>query len=197
YAFFADLTFDYKNFASLNFVGRNDISSTLPAENRSYLYGGVNGSLIFTEALKLNSNFLNHGAIRAGYTRVGNEASPYQTINVFNANASFGGIDSPFSNATNANISTQTLSNSLTNSELKPEFITEFEIGTDLKFLQNLFSIDFTYYDKRSTSQIFVVDSPPSSGYLTRIINLGETSNKGIEIGLTANPLMSDRGLNW
>jgi TonB-linked SusC/RagA family outer membrane protein len=197
YAFFADLTFDYKNFASLNFVGRNDISSTLPAENRSYLYGGVNGSLNFTEALGIKSNFLNHGAIRAGYTRVGNEASPYQTINVFVANATFGGIDSPFSNAVNTNVSTQTLSNSLTNANLKPEFITEFEIGTDLKFLQNLFSLDITYYDKRSTSQIFVVDSPPSSGFLTRIINLGETSNKGIEIGLTANPLMSDQGLNW
>jgi TonB-linked SusC/RagA family outer membrane protein len=197
YAFFADLTFDYKNFASINFVGRNDISSTLPAENRSYLYGGVNGSLNFTEALKIKSNFLNHGAIRAGYTRVGNEASPYQTINVFVANASFGGIDSPFSNGTNSNVSTQTLSNSLTNKNLKPEFITEFEIGTDLKFLQNLFSLDITYYDKRSTSQIFVVDSPPSSGFLTRIINIGETSNKGVEIGLTANPLMSDRGLNW
>ena len=197
YAFFADLTFDYKNFASLNFVGRNDISSTLPAENRSYLYGGVNGSLTFTEALKMKSTFLNHGAVRIGYTRVGNEAAAYQTINVFNANASFGGIGSPFSNGENTNVSTQTLSNSLTNSRLKPEFITEFEVGTDLSFMHNLFSLDITYYDKRSTSQIFIVDSPPSSGFLTRIINLGETSNKGIEIGLTANPLMSDTGLNW
>ena len=197
YAFFADLTLDYKNFASINFVGRNDISSTLPKENRSYLYGGVNGSLTFTEALKIKSNYLNHGALRIGYTRVGNEAAPYQTINVFNANATFGGLGSPFSNGTNTNVSTQTLSNSLTNSTLKPEFITEFEIGTDLGFMNNLFSLDITYYDKRSTSQIFIVDSPPSSGFLTRIINLGETSNKGIEIGLTANPLMSDNGLNW
>ncbi|MCE7054649.1 SusC/RagA family TonB-linked outer membrane protein [Algoriphagus sp. AGSA1] len=197
YAFFADLTLDYKNFASINFVGRNDVSSTLPAENRSYLYGGVNGSLTFTEALQIKNNFLNHGAIRVGYTRVGNEAAAYQTVNVFNANETFGGIGSPFSNGSNTNVSTQTLSNSLTNSSLKPEFITEFEIGTDLSFLQNLFSLDITYYDKRSTSQIFVVDSPPSSGFLTRIINLGETSNKGIEIGLTANPLMSDTGLNW
>jgi TonB-linked SusC/RagA family outer membrane protein len=197
YAYFADLTFDYKSWASLNFVGRNDVSSTLPADNRSYLYGGVNGSVVFTEALKLNSKVLNFGNIRAGYTKVGNEASPYQTVNVFNANAAFGGIGSPFSNATNSNVSTQTLSNSLANGELKPEFITEFEIGTELKFLQNLFSLDFTYYNKMSSSQIFVVNSAPSSGFLTRIINLGETSNKGIEIGLTANPLMSDRGLNW
>ncbi|MCH7410157.1 SusC/RagA family TonB-linked outer membrane protein [Belliella sp. DSM 111904] len=197
YAFFGDLTFDYKNYASLNFVGRNDVSSTLPADNRSYLYGGVNGSLVFTEALKLNSRILNNGTIRAGYTKVGNEASPYQTINVFNANAAFGGIGSPFTNANGSGVSTQTLSNSFSNNQLQPEFITEFEIGTQLSFLQNLFSLDLTYYNKMSTSQIFVVNSAPSSGFLTRIINLGETSNKGIEIGLTANPLMSDRGLNW
>ncbi|MCH7397491.1 SusC/RagA family TonB-linked outer membrane protein [Belliella sp. DSM 107340] len=197
YAFFGDLTFDYKNYASLNFVGRNDVSSTLPEDNRSYLYGGVNGSFVFTEALKLNSSTLNFGTIRAGYTKVGNEASPYQTINVFNANATFGGIGSPFSNSNNSGVSTQTLANSFSNNELKPEFITEFEIGTELRFLQNLFSLDLTYYTKMSTSQIFVVNSAPSSGFLTRIINLGETSNKGIEIGLTANPLMSDKGLNW
>ncbi|ERM80889.1 hypothetical protein P872_11600 [Rhodonellum psychrophilum GCM71 = DSM 17998] len=197
YAFFADMTFNYKSFASLNFVGRNDVSSTLPAANRSYLYGGVNGQFTFTEALKMPKGVLNHGSLRMGYTKVGNEANPYQTINVFNANASFGGIGSPFSNANSANVSTQTLSNSLTNGGLKPEFITEFEIGTELRFFQNLLTLDLTYYDKLSTSQIFVVNSAPSSGFLTRIINLGETSNKGIEIGLTANPLMSDNGLNW
>lgn len=197
YAFFADLTFDYKNFASLNFVGRNDISSTLPAENRSYLYGGVNGSFIFTEAFKLQNSALNFGSIRMGYTKVGNEANPYQTINVFNANANFGDLGSPFTNATNSNVSTQTLSTLLTNSNLQPEFITEFEVGTELRFLQNLFILDFTYYNKLSTSQVFVVNAAPSSGFLSRIINLGETKNSGIEIGLTANPLISDRGLNW
>ncbi len=197
YAFFGDLTFDYKNYASLNFVGRNDVSSTLPAENRNYLYGGVNGSFIFTEAFKLQSSALNFGAVRMGYTKVGNEANPYQTINVFNANAAFGDLGSPFSNGNNSNVSTQTLSTLLTNSTLQPEFITEFEAGTELRFLQNLFIIDFTYYNKLSTSQVFVVNAAPSSGFLSRIINLGETRNRGIEIGFTANPLISDRGLNW
>ncbi|HLT07767.1 MAG TPA: SusC/RagA family TonB-linked outer membrane protein [Cyclobacteriaceae bacterium] len=197
YAFFTDLTFGYKDFASLNFVGRNDVSSTLPADNRSYLYGGVNGSIIFTKALKMSSAALNYGTIRAGYTKVGNEASPYQTVNVYNANSSFGDLGSPFSNANNANVSTQTLSDILTNSGLKPEFITEFELGTEMRFFQDLISLDVTYYDKRSTSQIFVVNSAPSSGYLTRIINLGETSNKGVEVGLNATPIMTHYGLTW
>jgi TonB-linked SusC/RagA family outer membrane protein len=197
YAFFGDLTFDYKDYVSLNFVGRNDVSSTLPAESRNYLYGGVNGSFIFTEAFNLQNSALNFGSIRMGYTKVGNEANPYQTINVFNANSNYGGLGAPFSNANNSNVSTQTLSTLLTNSTLQPEFITEYEVGTELRFLQNLFVIDFTYYNKLSTSQVFVVNAAPSSGFLSRIINLGETRNRGIEIGFTANPLISERGLNW
>ncbi|AWW32131.1 SusC/RagA family TonB-linked outer membrane protein [Echinicola strongylocentroti] len=197
YAFFADLTFDYKTFASINFVGRNDVSSTLPAENRSYLYGGVNGSFEFTEAFNLNGRTVNFGSLRIGYTKVGNEARPYQTINVFNANREFGGLGSPFSNANNSNVSTQTMSDLMTNSELQPEFITEFEVGSEIRLWQSLVTLDVTYYNKKSTSQIFVVNAAPSSGYLTRIINLGETSNKGVEIGLSASPLMSDNGLNW
>lgn len=197
YAFFGDITLDYKEYVSLNLVGRNDISSTLPADNRSYLYGGVNGSFIFTEALKWKNNILNYGTLRIGYTKVGNEASPYQTINVYNPNATFADLGSPFTNENNSSVSTQTLSNTLRNGGLKPEFITEFEIGTELRFLQDRISLDLTYYNKKSTSQIFVVNSAPSSGFLTQIINLGETSNKGIELGLNASIFKSAQGFNW
>src|SRR5690606_36777290 len=59
YAFFADITLDYKDYASLNLVGRNDVSSTLPRDNRSYFYGGANGSLNFTNAFDIQSDILN------------------------------------------------------------------------------------------------------------------------------------------
>lgn len=197
YAFFTDITLDYKGFASLNIVGRNDVSSTLPPENRSYLYGGVNGSFIFTEAFGLNSPILNFGKVRVGYTQVGNEAQPYQTVNVFNANASAGDLDAPFSNPVQSNVSTMTLGDVLSNARLKPEFITEFEAGTELQFFNNRLSIDLTYYHKRSTSQIFTVKSAPSTGFTDRIINLGQTSNKGIELGISATPVSLASGLRW
>ena len=57
FAFFTDISLDYKNFAFLNLVARNDVSSTLPASNRSYLYGGASASLIFTEAFNLPKEY--------------------------------------------------------------------------------------------------------------------------------------------
>lgn len=203
YAFFTDITLDYKNFASLNLVGRNDISSTLPADNRSYFYGGVNGSLVFTEALHLSKGVLNFGKIRAGYTKVGNEATPYQTANFYQINAILGGsvnpsnVGLPFTPAGGGTYNIVTQSNLLTNANLKPEFITELELGTELQFFNNRIGIDFTYYNKRSTSQIFEVTAAPSSGYTTQILNLGEATNKGIEIGLNLSPIQTSNGLNW
>jgi hypothetical protein len=43
-------------FADLNL--RNDVSSTLPADNNSYLYGGVSASFVFTELLKIEIFYL-------------------------------------------------------------------------------------------------------------------------------------------
>ncbi|GAB3800962.1 SusC/RagA family TonB-linked outer membrane protein [Spirosoma humi] len=198
FAFFTDISLDYKNVAFLNLVARNDVSSTLPASNRSYLYGGGSASLIFTEALKLPKGVLSFGKVRAGYTRVGNEATPYQTQTVYIANpilgagSTTGAIASPF-------LGQSTLSESdlLANASLKPEFITELELGTELQFFNNRIGLDITYYKKLSTSQIFTVNAVPSSGYTQKVINLGRSSNEGIEIGLNASPVKLKNGFNW
>jgi len=197
YAFFADVELDYKQFAFLNVVARNDVSSTLPANNRSYLYGGVNGSLIFTQALNMPDGILSYGKIRAGYTRVGNEATPYQTVTVFQANPVLGSgvngtISSPFTGR-----STLTQSDLLANANLKPEFINEFELGTELQFMKGRIALDLTYYHKISTSQIFTVNAAPSTGFTQKVINLGKSSNEGVEIGLELTPFKSPKGFNW
>jgi len=204
YAFFTDLTFDYKSFLTLNIVGRNDISSTLPADNRSYLYGGANASFIFTQAFNLPRSILSFGKIRAGYTRVGNEATPYQTLNVYPINtplgssSGVGSVGAPFTPPGGAATNIVTQADLLANANLKPEFITELEVGTELQFLNGRIGIDFTYYNKKSTSQIFQVSAAPSTGYMTQILNLGKATNKGIEIGLTASPVKSNgKGFNW
>jgi len=203
YAFFTDITFDYKNYASLNLVGRNDVSSTLPPNNRSYFYGGANGSFIFTKAFKLPTNILNFGKIRGGYTRVGNEATPYQTAEFFlvnsplGATSGIGSIGSPFTPAGGSTYNSVTQANLLTNANLKPEFITELEVGTELQFFDNRIGIDFTYYNKKSTSQIFEVTAAPSSGYTSQILNLGKATNTGIEIALNLSPIRTSNGFNW
>lgn len=158
---------------------------------------------MFTEALHLPKEILNFGKVRAGYTKVGNEASPYQTQNFYQINPVLGAtttpanVGLPFTPQGGSVYNVVTQANLLTNANLKPEFITELELGTELQFFHNRIGVDFTWYNKKSTSQIFEVTAAPSSGYTTQILNLGEATNKGVEIGLNAAPLQSNNGLNW
>jgi TonB-dependent starch-binding outer membrane protein SusC len=87
------------------------------------------------------------------------------------------------------------------NPDLRAEHGSEIEIGFDAGLLGDRVGIDFTYYDKRMTDVIIAVGAPGSSGFASTfygstgavLSNLGETSNTGIEVGLSATPFQSRR----
>jgi hypothetical protein len=96
--FFADATLGYKNWAFLNATGRMDMTSTLPYKNAHlFLPGCFNGSLIWTDALKLKSSVMDYGKIRAGFARVGNDADPQNGEATFGLSAT-GFLGQPYAN---------------------------------------------------------------------------------------------------
>src|SRR6185503_3596516 len=56
--YYAQLSWDYKNFLYLEMTGRVDRSSTLPPESNSYFYPSISAGWVFTDALKINSDIL-------------------------------------------------------------------------------------------------------------------------------------------
>ena len=76
-------TYLWKNTIFLTATGRNDWSSTLPVENRSYFYPSVSGSLVFTQFLQdrglMDDSFLSFAKLRVSWAKVGKDASPYAT----------------------------------------------------------------------------------------------------------------------
>ena len=57
--------------------------------------------------------------------------------------------------------------------------------------------IDFTYYDTKTTDQIFYIQAEPNvNGYVQNIVNAGEISNKGIEIVINGKPVENDN-FSW
>ena len=175
---FGEFSLGYKNFAYLTAGGRNDWSSTLPVNNRSYFYPTVSGSLILSEIIDLK--FISFAKIRAGWAKVGNDAPPYRTQDVFIIQNSIKGIPQ-ITRSTNTN-----------DPNLSPEFTTELELGTDLRFFNNRFGIDFTIYDKKTTDLIYDISVPNSTGYETFTTNVGEISNKGVEIGANITPVLTN-----
>ncbi|MEQ9300886.1 MAG: SusC/RagA family TonB-linked outer membrane protein, partial [Cyclobacteriaceae bacterium] len=192
---FADLSFSYRDWMFVNVVGRNDWSSTLPEDNRSFFYPGVSTSFVLSEALTLPS-VINFAKIRAGVTKVGNEASPYQTQTPFLINDQYTNLQFPFSTSRgNFNIANQ--DEDLGSPTLRPEFTTEYEIGAEITLLNNKIGIDATYYNRQSTDQIIEVTVPSTTGYRNSITNIGRVDNYGWEIGLDLTPVELSNGFKW
>ncbi len=174
---FADLSFGFKDFLFLNATGRNDWSSTLPKENNSYFYPSLSSSLIFTEALGIQSDVLTFGKLRGAFASVARSA-PAEFLNrTFAVGQPFNGVP-VIGNRTD-----------LADQELTPEFTDEYEAGIDLEFWKRRIALDFTWYKKITTDLISPVSVPTSSGFNSFNTNIGEIQNKGVEIGLTLVPI--------
>ncbi len=188
--FYGDLTLDYQEWLYFNGSIRNDMSTTLPKDNNSFWYGQGSFSIVFTSLLKdvFEKSFLNFGKLRFNYAIVGKDAPMYATTTPF-IQAAYGdgytnGVSFPFNNQVGF-VSGDVLGND----KLRPEKTTSWEVGMNLAFLDNLFSLDLTYYNSVSKDQIFSVPIARSTGYYATVFNAGKISNKGFEAVLNITPL--------
>ena len=198
YGIYGQAELAWKNMAYLTVTARNDWSSTLPKENRSFFYPGVTASFLFSELFKDDlKKIINFGKVRAAWGKTGNDANVYMTQSVYaQASSSSSGWASsafPFQKTgTNA----YTAGNTLGSLNLSPEMTTEFELGLNMGFLQNRIVVDFSYYDRKSDKQIFSLNMDPASGYTAMNTNLGKIGNKGIEALITLVPVRT-KDFEW
>lgn len=182
---FGDASLGYKNFAFVNLTGRMDLTSTLPYKNARYFYPGISGSLVWSDAFGLKSNWLDYGKFRVGYAKVGNDAAPHNGEPIFGLNAA-GFQGQPLA----------TRGGSSFDPELTPEFTTELELGSDMRFFKQRLGVEVTWYDKRSTDLIYAIGLPQTTGYSSFFTNLGEIRNTGWEAALDIKPIIG-RNFQW
>ncbi len=182
---FADATFGYRDFWYVRLTGRNDWSSTLPSNARSYFYPGVSTSFIFTDAFNISDGILNYGKIRASWAKVGRDTDPYMLANVYTLGTNF--LGQP----------TGAIDNESRFAQLTPEFSKEIELGAELSFLDSRINLDFTWYNKISTDLLAPATVPFSSGYEFLFTNFGKISNQGVEIALRLRPLSPTSAVKW
>jgi TonB-linked SusC/RagA family outer membrane protein len=180
----ADLGF--KNFLFLSLTARNDWFSTLNINTDHYLYPSAAASFVFSDAWRLPP-WISLGKIRASYARSSNGTTPYQN------SLSYGVQAYTISGQSVGYVATAGL---IPNANLGPVEIAEKEFGLNMGFLQNRLTIDLTYYDKHTTRDIVQATVSPTSGYSQGIENIGQISNRGIELDFTAM-LLKSKNFSW
>ncbi|HEX8038162.1 MAG TPA: TonB-dependent receptor, partial [Chryseosolibacter sp.] len=172
----------FKDMVYLDLTARNDWSSTLPAEHRSYFYPAASLSVLLNEMLEINK--VDMLKLRGGVAAAGNDTSPYNLINVLAAYESWGGLTRLGKSST------------ILLPDLKPERATSYEGGLDLGMFSNRLRLSATYYKIDNENQILPLALAPSSGFNNRNINTGLLVSKGIELSLGGTPF--EKGdLRW
>lgn len=185
-AIFGSAKFGFRNALFVEVTGRNDWSSTLPSNNNSYFYPSVSLGYVFTDLHNLSNNILNYGKLRASFAQVGKSAAPYSNGPYYVSAAGF-----PFNGIPGAR-----RSSILADSLLKPEMQKAYEVGLELRFLQDRINLDVSLYQSSNTDQILPVPIAYTGGFSTFITNSGSIRNRGIEVELTGSPI-KNKNFNW
>ena len=193
---YAILNFDVADELFVNLTGAMEAASTM---SDSFFYPAADVAWNFTNSA-FNADFLSFGKLRASYGIVGVQPSPHRFETLAEGGFSYSTYSDPL--VIDSFGGGFRLDNNLGNPNLRPEMKTEWELGTDLRFLDNSLSFSFTYYSNTIKDILLNVTLSPSSGYSTQYGNFGEMKNKGYEIDLGWNAIQKkdlqlNTSLNW
>ncbi|MFZ4582336.1 MAG: SusC/RagA family TonB-linked outer membrane protein, partial [Paludibacter sp.] len=188
---FGDATIGYKNYAFLHLSARNDWDSRLTAENRSFFYPAVDGSVILSDIMPAmtESDVLSFLKVRGGWSKTGQIALAnwYATTPSFIPGAGY-----PY--GSNAGFR---LSGTLSNPNLKPEMTNSYELGVETSFLKGKIEFTVDAYKSNTVDQTIPASISSATGYMSAYINAGELESQGIETDLKLNKIINTGGFSW
>ncbi|WP_242156225.1 SusC/RagA family TonB-linked outer membrane protein [Aestuariivivens sediminis] len=185
HSLYAQASVSYKDMVYLDLNGRNDWSSALAKENRSYFYSSQSLSLLLHNIFDMGNAPIDFLKVRASTANVGNDTGAQQIVNLFSV-AGDGYLG-------NIQVNRSSI---LFSESLKPEDIRSTEFGLEFKLLGSRLYGDISVYDITTKDLIFDVPLDPNSGYSAARTNVGELSNKGVEILLGGKPVQNDN-FSW
>ena len=182
---YGSASLSYDDTFYLDVTGRNDWSSALAAENRSYFYNSFSLSVLLNKLFKMEGSAVNFLKLRGSTANVGNDTGAQQIVNLFSvAGDGYLGV-------------TQVNRPSIKFSEsLKPEDIRSTEFGLEFKAFKNRFFGDFSVYSITTKDLIFDVPVDPATGFSRFRENIGELTNKGFELLLGGTPIENEN-FSW
>lgn len=167
---------------------RRDKNSAFGADFSFINYPKISASWVISdEPFFAHPSWLNSLRLRGAWGRSGRQPGETDALQFF----------SPVAVTTNGGSEGAVTIGGLGNVKLKPERTQEIETGFDADLVQSRLHFEFTYYNKNSKDALIARKLAPSLGVTdTRFENLGEVSNKGIELQLNAQ-VINQANFGW
>jgi TonB-linked SusC/RagA family outer membrane protein len=178
---YGSFSFSYDDFMYLDLTARNDWSSTLSEDNRSFFYPSVSYSLLVNRFIDPDKNFLDMLKLRASWAEVGNDTDVYQLYQTFSVPQQ-GYLGLTVLEGPSVKL----------NPDLKPESVKSTEFGVEFNMFKNRLYGDFSIYEIVTNDMIFNVPVPFSTGYSFFKENVGEVKNNGFELMIGGVPVKTE-----
>ncbi|NJD20495.1 MAG: SusC/RagA family TonB-linked outer membrane protein, partial [Gemmatimonadetes bacterium] len=154
---------------------RSDRNSAFGADFKTVFYPKLSVSwLLSDEDFFPTPGWLNQLRLRGAYGASGVQPGALDAVQYYSTTQVLG----------ESGETTGLIFSTLGNRNMKPERSTELELGLDATLLSNRLQAEVTYYAKTSRDALISRVLPPSlgTGSTSRLENLGEVSNKGLEV---------------
>lgn len=190
------LNYSFNGKYNLQATLRRDGSSAFGKNNRWATFPSVSAAWrLSEESFIKNLNVFDDLKFRIGYGVSGNSLGfdAYTAIRTYGASGWFTYTDA---NGVTSDYHTIAATNNA-NPDLKWEKTGMFNVGIDFGFFNNRLTGTIEYYDKRTSDLIY--SYPVSTNrypYGTMIANVGDISNKGIELTINAIPVQT-KDFTW
>lgn len=179
--------YDYDKFFLLDLSGRQDRISNFWEDNKTGYFGSIGVGLDFArlDALKKWKK-ISQLKLSTSYGSVGNmvDVSPYATYAyLLNYNNQVGAYE-----------------NGVNNKDLRWETLSPFNVGLDMGFLNDRYTLSVAYFYKKTSDMIFAVPLSNAQGSSSASVykNIGEMVNYGLEFTVGAKLIQNDGdGFNW
>ncbi|MDR0864144.1 MAG: SusC/RagA family TonB-linked outer membrane protein [Candidatus Symbiothrix sp.] len=186
---YGSLQLNWDAYLFLDATLRNDWSSTMSKENRSFMYPSVSFSAVVSDMVpRLGGTmptWFTFAKVRTSYAEVGNSLLPFQLYNTYDMGVDPNGhlVAYPKSTLYDPNVVSELIKNN--------------EVGAELRFFHNRLGLDFAWYKKNAVNQLLDLPMDPSTtGYSSKKINAGNIQNQGWELMINGS-IIDTKDFKW
>jgi TonB-linked SusC/RagA family outer membrane protein len=180
-SFLGRFNYNYKQRYFVELVFRSDESTKFGSNYRTGYFPAVSGTWVVSEERFFKVKNVSLAKVRAAYGKSGNSNIPSNK---------FVGVWAPTSSGPTYNNQPTSYPTNLANPDLRWETSWTANAGIDIGLFKDRITLTTDVYSKKTTDVYMELFTPPSTGFVSYIGNVGSITNKGIEFSITSRNIV-------